>query len=260
MIGVAAVLKQGASNTTRLENLISKQMEQGAKSIAMEKMLVQVCPDIRMQAAIEEIKSNGFWLIDIPRTSSTSVRVELGQEFGPTYAKTDVMERKYGNDQYVKNHMKAAVLMEKMGRQAFDNLLTFTIVRNPWARAFSFYSYRKRVKSIPDEWSFTEYCTRLCDEENHGEYFKYPPYKNRIVDHICDDEGKILVKRIIRFEERREQIRELAKDIGFEALGSLHVQRTSQLNLEYKSHYTAETKKMIGDYYAQDVELFGYEF
>ena len=218
--------------------------------------------------AFQQIKANGFWFVDIPRTSSTSIRVELGQQFGPAYAKSNVIEKNYGSDQYVGDHVIAKEMSRLMGAKAFGDLFTFTIVRNPWARAYSFYRYRMRTKSLPQDWDFTEYCRRFTDLDFHAKFFNQPPYSakmvkhlsTKMVDHLYDDDGKLLVSRVIRFEDRHNGLAEVAKDIGCPTLGAIHVQRTSEPDHDYRSHYTSATQNLIGDYYAKDVSVFGYEF
>ena len=120
----------------------------------------------------------------------------------------------------------------------------------------------------PQDRDFTEYCRRFTDLEFHAKFFNQPPYSaemvkhlsTTMVDHMCDEDGKLLVSRVIRFEDRHKGLAEVAKKIGCPSLGSLHVQRTAEPDHDYRSHYTPETQKLIGDYYAKDVELLGYEF
>lgn len=231
-----------------------------ARILHRQDRIIKPSHDIRLQLAFQEIRANGFWFVDIPRTSSTSVRVELGQQFGPAYAKKNVMEKDFGGDQYVGDHVNAIQMSRLMGAKAFGALLSFTIVRNPWARAYSLYSYRQRANSIPKEWSFADYCQRLSDIENNKEHFPFPHDSARMVDHICDEDGHVLVSRIIRFEDRHEGLAELAQEIGCQSLGALHVQRTSEPDQNYRSQYTPETEKQIGEYFAKDIELFGYQF
>ena len=159
-------------------------------------------------------------------------------------------------------------MSQLMGANAIGNLFTFTVVRNPWARAYSFYRYRIRTQSLSPRSGFTEYCRRFTDLEFHAKFFNQPPYSaemvkhlsTTMVDHMCDEDGKLLVSRVIRFEDRHKGLAKVAKKIGCPSLGSLHVQRTAEPDHDYRSHYTPETQKLIGDYYAKDVELLGYEF
>lgn len=216
--------------------------------------------DVRTQLAVQEIKSNGFWFVDIPRTSSTSIRVALGKRFGPVYAKMNVSEEGFGHNQYVGDHLTASQMSDVLGANAFEKLLTFTVVRNPWARAYSFYSFRLRGKTIPQDWTFTDYCRSLTNTEMQSPHFNPAFRRSKMVDHICDADGKVLVSHVIRFEGRHEQLAEIAKSIGCPSIGALHVQGTAAPDQDYKTQYTPETEKLIGDFFAQDVAAFGYSF
>lgn len=255
----------------RLEQVSGEQAKTHAKLervLHRQNQTIKPSHDIRLHLAFQEIKANGFWFVDIPRTSSTSLRVELGQQYGPSYAKANVIEKNYGNDQFVGDHVTAAKMARLMGAKAFGALFTFSVVRNPWARAYSFYSYRMRTGSLPPEWSFTEYCHRFTDLEFSAKFFNEPPYNTKIVkhlsstmtDHLCDEDGKLLVKRIVKFEDRHAGLAAVAEEIGCPSLGAIHVQRTATPDHDYRTHYTPQTQKLIGDYYTKDVALLGYEF
>lgn len=81
-----------------------------------------------------------------------------------------------------------------------------------------------------------------------------------MADHLCDAEDNLLVNRIIRFEDRHAGLTQVAQEIGCPSLGAIHLQGTAEPDHEYRSHYTPETEKLVGDFYAKDVALFGYDF
>ena len=90
------------------------------------------------------IRKNGFWFVDIPRTSSSSIRSELGKHFGRAYGKTNVNEREYQTPQIFRDHITARKMKALLGNKTWESIFTFTIVRNPWERIFSMYHYRKK--------------------------------------------------------------------------------------------------------------------
>ena len=131
----------------------------------------------------KNIKKYGLWFIDIPRTSSTSVRVELGKTFGSTFGKRDVFEKKFKQFQMFPNHIPAKIMRETLGKEEWDKIFSFTIVRNPWDRMVSLYHYRLRSKLLRADMEFREYISKLRTSKfgEPGTFHYYGHYygKNR---------------------------------------------------------------------------------
>ena len=119
------------------------------------------------------ISRHGFWFIDIPRTSSSSIRAELGMRFGKAHGKMNVMETDYATAQIIPDHTTAKEVQTVIGRPKWDKIFTFTVVRNPWERTFSMYHYRKKRGNIPKEWSFRDYVLELSASTPETKYSQF---------------------------------------------------------------------------------------
>lgn len=210
---------------------------------------------------ITQIKKNGFWFIDIPRTSSSSIKIELSKEFGVTYGKNGIFDESYNSGFIFKPHITAREMKETLGEKAWNKLYTFSIVRNPWDRMVSLYHYRQRDKFIAPGTSFEEYVHNLDNEiRNNQKEYDYPPFYLGSSDFVTDKDGNIIVSKIGKIENREEVIKEIAENVGSKNLGSLFIQKASPKGKHYSSYYNDETKKIIGNLYENDIRLFDYRF
>ncbi len=213
---------------------------------------------------VDEVRSlllgHGFWFIDIPRTSSSSIRTELALRFGAPFGKQNLLEKSHATDQYLPDHMTALQLVETLGRDTWDELFTFTIVRNPWDRVLSMYFYRRKKGSIPDTWSFTDFVLQLENPEPGSGYFRYHGHRLGAADYVLDREGEFLVDHIIRYEDRESGLRLAREKCKFEGLGRLSIQHATPEKTRYADHYNDQTRDVIARLYARDVDLFNYQF
>ena len=81
--------------------------------------LEKLFPKLAFNHAIHEIKRNGFWFIDIPRTSSCSIKVEPGNTFGPVYEKANTIDKDYSKKSYC-NYSAHFVLNAPIGPGPFS--------------------------------------------------------------------------------------------------------------------------------------------
>lgn len=211
-----------------------------------------------------ELLKQGFWFVDIPRTSSSSIRSELGAHFGVLHGKMNIPEKEFASPQHFADHRTALEMREKLGREMWSQLLTFSIVRNPWARALSFFSYRRgkaKVK-IPENWDLAEYLRHVARARAGDVHpvLSYPPQYATCSEFLTDQSGQIIVSHVIRFENRARALCEIGARIGFPELGQRHINRATPKELSLSDHYDTESKRLVAEIYAEDCERFGYSF
>ncbi len=208
------------------------------------------------------IVRNKFWFVDIPRTSSSSIRSELGKRFGKSHGKYNVTESIHATAQFFPDHTPARKMRALLGGSIWDSIFTFTIVRNPWDRIYSMYHYRKDVlKDIPREWSLRDYVLALGNSfSKTNKFFKYHAFRYGASEYILGENGEMIVDFIAKYENRLLDIGLIASHLNFTGLGKLHIQGAMPKNKHYSEFFDLETKEIIRKLYAKDIELFDYEF
>lgn len=151
-----------------------------------------------------------------------------------------------------RDHIHAYELVDILGREHFDSYFSFAVVRNPWDWQVSFYSYILRqtrhfqheiVKGLG---SFDSYVRWRCE---HDVKFQQ--------DYIYSPQGEQLVDYVARFENLAHDFDEILNTIGISAsLMKVNVSNTKP----YQSFYTDETRRLVAEAFAPDIELFEYTF
>lgn len=215
----------------------------------------------KQQYGVMQIRRNGFWFVDIPRTSSSSIKVELSKRYGAAYGKSNLIEKEHASRRIFDGHVPAKKMRKMVGEESWKRIFTFTFVRNPWDRMASMYHYRHKIGQIPADISFRDYIFALEKSSGvRGTIFQFPVFYFSSSDYILDDDGNILVDFVGRFETRDRDLKEIVRKIGYESLGDAWIQRASPAGQHYSTHYDDETREIVRRLYQQDLDIFGYEF
>ncbi len=232
----------------------------------MNNRINRVFKTIQRQYACFLILRHGFWFIDIPRTSSSSIRAELGKHFGFPYGKKDILEQEHSSrrQEIFPSHMTAQKASSAISGFVWRKIFKFTIVRNPWDRVYSLYLFRKKRKRISESLSFRDYVISLHQAFISNKFsqslFSYPPHRYGSSDFILNSNGEIMVDYIAKYENREHDLKFIASRIGLPELGRLHVQSSTSEIKHYSYFYDSEMKEIIQTIYAKDIDLFNYQF
>ena len=173
-------------------------------------------------------------------------------------------------------HGHASIGYAELGREEWERYFSFGFVRNPWDRLVSHYAMisdrvaeltpeqRREAKPFKiDLWnyvlhfshdfeSFLDNCTGLIYDRNCYKSFLFNQ-----VDYLSDDDGKIIVDFVGRFENFAADAKLVLDRIGIQAeLPRLNP--SSRGN--YRDYYTPRTRDLVAQRFARDIETFGYEF
>lgn len=144
------------------------------------------------------------------------------------------------------NHCKLKKIKKLLNNDdLFNEYFKFSITRNPWDRVVSAYHH------FSSETSFKEYVV--------GGKKLVPIF--RFFDEYIDD------VHFIRFENLQKDVEYVCKKLGldcdmnnFGTYKSNYRGNSKQGDKHYTEYYDEETKSLVAEKYAKDIEYFGYKF
>lgn len=147
----------------------------------------------------------------------------------------------------------------EMGRARFDRAFKFAFVRNPWDKVVSHYHYRVRTNrtGLADEGiSFHDWVSRAYGERD-PRYHDEPKMFMPQVYWVGDEAGRCIIDFVGRFERLSDDFAEVCRRIGVEA-ALPRIKTTSHAH--YREAYDDETRRIIAERFAADLEAFAYTF
>ena len=153
-------------------------------------------------------------------------------------------------------HLMARQILIEVGAEIFKSYFKFSIVRNPWDKAVSQYSY---MKDRPDLQQFigmkrTDDFKRYLELTTRKPHVQWQPqYK-----FLYDNDGRLLVDFVGRFESYEEEVRYLLSRLNLPKTPVPHEKKGQRA--DYREYYDAGSESMIATLYRKDIELFGYAF
>lgn len=173
------------------------------------------------------------------------------------------------------NDFHFPVFMKDISNPAFKNKFRFTIIRNPWDKLAACYREMICAEDLPDRFfqtgvedSFNEY-GNLFEKHMSFEAFveavcsipdsKSSRYLRSQIYQLAAPTGDLLVNYIGYFE----RLKEASLDIYEHTQMSLHEVPNSKGRINdtsYTDLYTEELKNKVYEKFADDIDLFGYEF
>lgn len=138
----------------------------------------------------------------------------------------------------------------------FKGLFAFTLVRNPWDRAVSYYhwlraqSFDHPAVALAGKTSFCEFVTH---PHTHSSFRAYPARS-----YMLRADGVEQCDAYIRIEKFGRDARPLFDHLGFEL--SLPTVNTSERDGDFRSYYNDEAAEAIAGSCTEDIKRFGYQF
>lgn len=141
------------------------------------------------------------------------------------------------------------------GEQIFNNYFKFTFVRNPWDLRVSFKKW-----CANEDGSLGKYARRLSLSDWIKRYaVRYNPNKTGVgmtqLAYLNPIED---MNFIGRFENFQQDFNIICDKIGIPHQELPHKNKTKHKH--YTEYYDDETKQIVAEKYAKDIEYFGYEF
>jgi hypothetical protein len=151
-------------------------------------------------------------------------------------------------------HLLAKQVLAEVGSDIFSSYFKFGIVRNPWDKAVSQYTYMmasrpdlREFANIPDDASFEQYL-------EHTRKVTHVQWEKQI-NFVYDNAGKLLVDHLGRFESFDHDVQKILARVGIAAGSIPHVNRSGR---PARSDYSVAARELIAETYAADISAFGY--
>lgn len=143
--------------------------------------------------------------------------------------------------------------------RARTNLQPFAIIRNPWARVVSRFTFAQNTIA-----SRSDYTPRTLEEfleERHvwggREFFWHRAIRGWFpqVDYVTDENGDrpVDILRAEHLDDEATRYFNLKQPLGRRNI-------SNRSGTDYRSFYTPQTIQIVADWYAADIETFGFDF
>lgn len=201
-----------------------------------------------------------FVFIHIYKTAGTSIKRAIRRYAMPVWQEqANFVLKRIGVPQFGPqmqgDHRTASDLIGEIQPKAFEQLFSFTFVRNPWDWEASHYRYICDQKEHSDHEvvvkmnSFLEYMDWRCDGRFQLQQ-----------DYILHN-GKPVVDFVGRFENLESDFRYVCQKIGVRfRLPKLNSTGTTDAGIAYRTAYCDRTREMVEQTYRRDIIRFGYSF
>lgn len=222
--------------------------------------------------------------VHIPKAAGQSVEDFFLHKLGESRATRDKFLMRYNEDSNLGPPRLAHLTAEEyytkghLDKATFEEYFSFTVIRNPWSRVVSFYKYLGYNLYC----DFDVFVSTYLKKEYERQYWFLRPQG----DFIYDNEGNLLVNRVLRMENLKTEFPEVCKTLSIppeplphnnSSVKNTLNQSTLRLGLrypklllgystnrkvpkDYRQLYDAESRKIVESLYAADIEKIGYTF
>lgn len=208
-----------------------------------------------------------FLFMHLPKTAGNSIQNILRQysedEIFVEKAKQDGVERFGVRSQFgTKKHSRLFEYKKMLSSEIYNSLFKFTIVRNPWDRIVSRYSFKHMEKDVGNKTDIQAIGEAPFDR---NEFIKTilstPTLESFLLENPPDGKMDFLddtdLDYIIRFENLQKDFDVVCAKIGVPH--ALLPVRNKSRHGDFRKYYDAETRDLVYRQHRNEIDCFGYE-
>jgi chondroitin 4-sulfotransferase 11 len=214
--------------------------------------------------------SHKFIFVKIPKSAGTSISNYLDPYLNQGFRNLDLGDHEPLAVDYTGSNEEQTIsaILKKNNIDA-DNYFKFSFVRNPWDVRVSRYFYLRDTeiaynteRNLPTNTSalyldFKPWCL------SSGWFpCRNWPHKNKTkggqIGFLQNDNLEIDIDYIGKFENLQEDFNNICDQIGIENKKLPHHNKSKHKH--YTEYYDDETRQIVAEKYAKDIEYFGYKF
>ena len=162
-------------------------------------------------------------------------------------------------------HADAATIRDSLPTEVWNDYFKFSITRNPWDRALSYFFWDKRQDTSlkPPKRIYHNLGVPYDDftpvKQKFSEFVKGRTLQNNDRFYVADDE--LCVDFVIRYENLESDTQEVCKRVGLPAIAMPHLKGgIRKKEHHYTEYYDDDTRDIIAALHKNDIKLFGYKF
>ena len=234
-----------------LNNQLTGKLEKNDHLIELEKRKLK-----------DKIKECSFWFVDITRTSSTAIKVALGAKFGWPFGQNyylDVTGRiivSMLRSLLLPSHTPAFIVKHILGDELWKEIDTFTVVRNPYSWCSSLWHHAMKNHDLGLKTESFDLFLGSLEEKLVGDFTKRKifPSNYRQSDYLLDADRNVIVKNLLRFEDKK------IIDNFLKSRGIIDYSTSPRFVATQSSDYqiASAEKTKIERIFSADFEILGY--
>lgn len=199
------------------------------------------------------ISDNSLLFIHIPKNAGQSIERYFGRKWVPKEKKPSAnWPETFSRHTPIKAYAQEA---------DYKKFYSFAIVRNPWDRLVSCYTYELKMAQLGKGL----HCPNrqlLASGTPFEDYVKKARFTTvflrQQVSWISDAQGGLAIDEILRFESLDTDFARLAANRGLPSSTLPHSNRSAHQH--YSRYYNKEMIDYVAEIYADDIRQFGYSF